>query len=150
MPHFGFWSWPQPFIGPLDKALAKIARIEGETPWVRKIDKAVWRGTVGFNPIGNLKLRPELLRVAMGQDWADVKTLKMEGPGQPPTNVIPIEYFCRYKYIVYTEVSSVRSAVRRDTRCFCGFSNLDMGKPRINEDSGVYACSLFVSTRGVL
>ncbi|OCL01750.1 hypothetical protein AOQ84DRAFT_306094 [Glonium stellatum] len=103
MPHFSFWSWPLPFIGTFDEALSKIANVERSTPWEQKIDKAVWRGTVWFNPIGNLNLRPELLRIAGGQEWADVKNLKWESGGKKAENAIGIEDFCRYKYIIYTE-----------------------------------------------
>jgi hypothetical protein len=104
MPHFSYWTWPAPFIGPIDEALAKIERVERETPWESKIDKAVWRGTSGFNPINNHNLRPNLIHLAAGKEWADVENFVVEGVNKPPTNVLSIEEFCRYKYIIYTEV----------------------------------------------
>ncbi|ESZ99550.1 DUF821 domain-containing protein [Sclerotinia borealis F-4128] len=61
MPHFSFWSWPISFIGSIDEALSKIERIEKNTTWIEKIDKAVWRGTGSFNTVGNKDLRPSLI-----------------------------------------------------------------------------------------
>ena len=104
MPHFSFWSWPLPFIGTLDQALAKINRVEKETPWEKKIDKVVWRGTAWFNSAGNTALRPNLLQVTKKKEWADVENLEWENNGQAAKNAIGIEDFCKYKYIIYTEV----------------------------------------------
>ena len=106
MPHFSFWSWPLEFIGTVNEALQKILVVERETPWEEKIDKAVWRGTAWFNSVGNTQLRPMLLERSKGKEWADVETLKWESGGEKAANAIPIEEFCRYKYIIYTEVTS--------------------------------------------
>jgi len=105
MPHFSFWSWPLSFIGTLDEALYKIEQIEIATPWGNKTDKAVWRGTAWFNNAGNTALRPNLLAASKGKDWADVHDLAWESNGEKAVNAIRIEDFCRYKYILYTEVS---------------------------------------------
>jgi hypothetical protein len=104
MPHFSFWSWPLPFIGTMDSALRKISDIEDSTPWEKKIDKVVWRGTAWFNSVGNTNLRPKLLEVTKGKDWANVEDLVWFNNGEKAKNSIPIEDFCKYKYIVYTEV----------------------------------------------
>jgi hypothetical protein len=101
MPHFSSWSWPVEYLGPLDEALDKIERIEKGAPWEKKIKKAVWRGTTWFSPDWNPGLRPNLVEVAGGKEWADVE---LWGQGQEQNNTIPIEEFCRYRYIVYTEV----------------------------------------------
>ncbi|QSZ32446.1 hypothetical protein DSL72_002020 [Monilinia vaccinii-corymbosi] len=61
MPHFSFWSWPISFIGTIDAALFKIERIEKNTQWTEKIDKAIWRGTGSFNSAGNNDSRPSLI-----------------------------------------------------------------------------------------
>lgn len=103
MPHFGFWSWPLPFIGTMDEALSKISKTEKETPWEKKIDKVVWRGTAWFNSIGNTALRPHLLAATKGKEWADVENLEWESNSKGANNSIKIEDFCRYKYIIYTE-----------------------------------------------
>lgn len=104
MPHFSYWSWPKPFIGTIDQALTNIARVEGETPWEKKIAKAVWRGTVWFNSVTNANLRPKLLQVTKGKQWADVEETKWQDSGMGASNSIAIHDFCRYKYILYTEV----------------------------------------------
>ena len=104
MPHFSFWSWPKPFIGTMDEALTKIERVEQETPWEKKSSKAVWRGTVWFNSIANLNLRPKLMQITKGKEWADVEEMKWENQGMTAKNAIAIEDFCKYKYIIYTEV----------------------------------------------
>ncbi len=106
MPHFSFWSWPLPFIGTMDEGLTKITRVEKETPWEKKIDKVVWRGTVWFNSISNTALRPHLLAATKGKDWADVASLEWESNSEGAKNSIRIEDFCKYKYIIYTEVGA--------------------------------------------
>jgi len=97
MPHFSSWSWPLRYIGPLDEALDKIGRIERSTPWEEKIDKAAWRGTAWFDPDWSIALRPQLVELAGGKEWADVELWDEE------SNTIAIEDFCRYKYIIYAE-----------------------------------------------
>lgn len=106
MPHFSFWSWPLPFIGTLDSALAKISAIENALSFSEKIDKVIWRGTGWFNSVGNNNLRPKLLEATKGKEWANVQTLKWGTNGETAQNSIAIEDFCRYKYIIYTEVCS--------------------------------------------
>jgi len=76
--------------------------------WRDKVDKVVWRGTVWFNNVGNTDLRPKLLKNTKGRDWADVETLKWVENGQGANNSLKIEEFCKYKYVVYTEVSEFR------------------------------------------
>ncbi|KAH8768815.1 glycosyl transferase family 90-domain-containing protein [Hyaloscypha finlandica] len=103
MPHFSFWAWPLPFIGTLDSALARISAVETSTPWSKKIDKVVWRGTTWFNSVGNTNLRPKLLQLTKGKEWADVEDLKWFNNGEKARNSLLIEDFCKYKYIIYTE-----------------------------------------------
>ena len=104
MPHFASWSWPLPFIGPMDEALFKIRQVE-KMKWDDKIDKVVWRGTAWFNNVGNTDLRPKLLSIARGKEWADVETLKWVDNGLAANHSLGIEEFCGYKYVIYTEVS---------------------------------------------
>ncbi|PMD24641.1 hypothetical protein NA56DRAFT_594946, partial [Hyaloscypha hepaticicola] len=103
MPHFSFWTWPLPFIGTLDSALSRISTVESSTPWSKKIDKVVWRGTAWFNSVGNTNLRPKLLEVTKGKEWADVEDLKWYSNAEKASNSLLIEDFCKYKYIIYTE-----------------------------------------------
>jgi hypothetical protein len=104
MPHFSFWSWPKPFIGTLDEVLDKIYDIESVMLWEEKISKVVWRGTAWYNSAGNTNLRPNLLQVTKGQAWADAEDLHWGQNAENATNIIKIEDFCKYKYIIYTEV----------------------------------------------
>jgi hypothetical protein len=102
MPHFSSRSWPLEYLGPLDQALTKIARIEKTIPFENKIDKAVWRGTAWFNPQWSMGLRPKLVEVAEEKEWADMEIWdKQKG------NTIPIEDVCKYKYIIYAEVQAL-------------------------------------------
>ncbi|KAL2263798.1 hypothetical protein VTK26DRAFT_5090 [Humicola hyalothermophila] len=122
MPHFSFWAWPLPFIGSMSRAARAISEIEAEYPpgtdaWRRhKIGKAVWRGTTWFNSVQSPQLRQKLVAAARGQPWADVQALEWNGKetglrgggaggrgGKDASNALPIEGFCRYKYVVHTE-----------------------------------------------
>lgn len=91
----------------MDQALDQISEIERQNPWEKKIDKAVWRGTAWFNSIGNTALRPNLLAKTKDQDWADVEDLKWETNAVRAKNAIGIADFCKYKYIIYTEVTDL-------------------------------------------
>lgn len=104
MPHFSFWSWPSsdPPLGTIDDILTRITNVEKEGPWVQKIDRAVWRGTPWFNPLGYPLLRQALLKAAKDKEWADVAALNRTASGAY-ANSLRIEDFCRYKYVVYTE-----------------------------------------------
>lgn len=98
-----------------------------------KIPKAVWRGTTWFNSVHNPRLRANLLAATKDQPWADVEALQWGGTAKSPTsssiggknkkkggngdgggeegggggrtasNALPIEDFCRYKYVLHTE-----------------------------------------------
>lgn len=95
----------------MDEALERIRLTEKAMPWERKIDKIVWRGTPWFNPIGNKNLRPGLLKVTKGKEWADVQSLQQISPNEQGGISMNIEEFCKYKYIAYTEVSNPKQAV---------------------------------------
>ncbi len=51
-----------------------------------------------------MNLRPKLLEVTKGQAWADVENLVWYESGAKSRNALKIEEFCKYKYIIYTEV----------------------------------------------
>lgn len=86
----------------MEEVLARIQKVEDKITWEKKIDKAVWRGTPWFNPVGRPTLRQDLLKAAKGKTWADIEAFNITTQGQR-TNAIAIEDFCKYKYIVYTE-----------------------------------------------
>lgn len=117
MPHFSFWAWDLPFVGSMARAAAAITALEqsydddGQADgggWRRKIPKAVWRGTTWFNSVQSPRMRQNLVLAARGKPWADVEALDWGGSGNGKnkngsSNVLPIEEFCRYKYVVHTE-----------------------------------------------
>lgn len=106
MPHYSSWSNPSPLVGPLDDAIERINIIEKQGSWREKIDKVVWRGTKYLNPSWGMSLRTMLVTVAGGRNWADV-----EFSGEGRNTSIPIEDFCKYRYIVYAEVCGISSSI---------------------------------------
>lgn len=107
MPHFSFWAWHLPFVGSMEQASSTIKDLEAEysgpNKWQDKISKAVWRGSAVFSSPHNPRLRQKLLKIAKGKEWADVEALKWVESGHSASNALPIEDFCRYKYVLYTE-----------------------------------------------
>jgi hypothetical protein len=97
MPLFTSFSWPTQHLGPLASLLARINIIESLYPsYAAKIDKVIWRGTPHFSPPGTPSLRHSLLAATKHKAWADVLPYNA-------STALPIEQFCRYKYVVYTE-----------------------------------------------
>lgn len=86
----------------MDDILTRTREVEKKISWEEKQDKAIWRGTPWFNPLGHPRLRQELLKVSKNKEWADIQALNISATGHP-TNSLPIEDFCMYKYVVYTE-----------------------------------------------
>ncbi|KAI1821384.1 glycosyl transferase family 90-domain-containing protein [Xylaria intraflava] len=108
IPHFSFYAWSVPFIGSLNRAAKAIKEIESIIPFNQKYPRAIWRGTTWFNNPRAGRLRQNLVRAFGGETappWADVEALDWDrGNGERnATNALPIEDFCRYKYLIYTE-----------------------------------------------
>lgn len=110
MPHFSFWAWKLPFIGSMSRAAAAIREIETEAhpTFASKIPRAVWRGTTWFSSIHNPRLRANLLAATKDKPWADVEALAWDGTRdargeRTASNSLPVEDFCRYKYVLHTE-----------------------------------------------
>lgn len=62
-----------------------------------------------FSPIGNKDLRKALVRLARGKEWADIEHVRDDARNATTGvvvegNKIPIEDFCKYKYVIYTDV----------------------------------------------
>lgn len=96
------------------RAAAAIASIEKGRGFASKIPKAVWRGTTWFNSVHNPRLRANLLAATKDKPWADVEALQWSGTTKGgesgvgggermASNSLPIEDFCRYKYVLHTE-----------------------------------------------
>ncbi|GAB1316267.1 Glycosyl transferase CAP10 domain-containing protein [Madurella fahalii] len=105
MPHFSFWAWNLPFIGSMGRAARAITALERayQGRWGDKIPRAVWRGTTWFNSVQSPRMRQNLVAAAKGKPWADVEALDWRGPDKNASNALPIEEFCRYKYVIHTE-----------------------------------------------
>ncbi|KAF3191611.1 hypothetical protein TWF788_006207 [Orbilia oligospora] len=102
VPHFGHWSWPVKYVGPLIEVLSQVSEIESTLPFEEKVDKLFWRGTPSFNPIQNQNLRGNLIGATEGKDWADTGQLEWTAL-EKAKNIVQIPEICRYKYIAYTE-----------------------------------------------
>ncbi|KAK4195914.1 glycosyl transferase family 90-domain-containing protein [Triangularia verruculosa] len=105
IPHFSFWSWPLPFIKSFYSATSKITTLESTLSFRSKIPKAVWRGTTWFNSVLSPHLRQKLLQTtASSPDIFDVQKLDWTGnKSRNATNALPIQDFCKYKYVIHTE-----------------------------------------------
>ncbi|KAJ6261799.1 hypothetical protein Dda_2598 [Drechslerella dactyloides] len=102
VPHFGHWSWPVKYVGPLHEAFDAVSAIEADLPFDSKTDKLFWRGTIYFNPIQNANLRANLITATSNKEWADIDSLQWTAL-EKSKNIIQIPEICRYKYIAYTE-----------------------------------------------
>lgn len=78
----------------------KLEIIENGLNWDTKTSKAVWRGSVHWNS----GLRGKLVEVAKGKAWSDVQQLDWKN------NALTMEEFCKYKYLIYTEVRDLHTA----------------------------------------
>lgn len=94
MPDYSFFSWPEPHIGAPHEVVEKIAAVERDVAWKDKKDAAVWRGTKHWNE----GLRGKLLETAKDRPWSDAQELDWG------KNSLKIEEFCKYKFLIYTEV----------------------------------------------
>jgi len=105
MPHFAFWTWRSPFLSSLPAAAGAISAVEGGLGWAAKDRRAVWRGTSWFSngAASNPRLRQSLVRLAGNQSWADVQSLAWTTNAAAAANGLPVEAFCRYRYVVHTE-----------------------------------------------
>jgi len=63
----------------------------------------VWRGTAWYNSVHSPRLRQNLIAATKGKAWADVAALDWHGQTDNATNALPVEGFCRYRYVVHTE-----------------------------------------------
>ncbi|KAM7199386.1 Glycosyl transferase family 90 domain containing protein [Naviculisporaceae sp. PSN 640] len=104
MPHFSHWAWDLPFVGSIPRASAAIDTLESTLPFDQKVPKAVWRGTTWYNSAQSPGLRQKLVAATKNQPWADVQALVWNASdNRIAANALPIEDFCRYKYIIHTE-----------------------------------------------
>ncbi|EME45546.1 hypothetical protein DOTSEDRAFT_71301 [Dothistroma septosporum NZE10] len=92
MPNYDFWfdhgsgSWRD----------ARRRAIQRDLPFSKKIPKIVWRGNTGFNSV-----RPALLELTAGKEWADMKNVDWTAETQ--VNRIHQDSYCNYSMTVNTE-----------------------------------------------
>ncbi|KAM7221305.1 AFG1-like ATPase domain containing protein [Rhypophila decipiens] len=104
MPHFSHWAWDLPFVGSIPRASSAIDTLESVLSFPSKIPKAVWRGTTWYNSVHSPGLRQKLVAASKNQPWADVQPLVWNATdAKQAANALPIEDFCKYKYIIHTE-----------------------------------------------
>ncbi|KAL9096838.1 MAG: hypothetical protein Q9165_000802 [Trypethelium subeluteriae] len=102
MPDFGYWSWDLDLNGSYEQIRREIAAIE--TDFREKKPLAVWRGAKSNN------VRTDLLNVAAGRTWSDVKEIAWPGMtwfrSESQGEFIRIADLCRYKFVIQTEGAS--------------------------------------------
>ncbi|KAI1389645.1 uncharacterized protein F4822DRAFT_207048 [Hypoxylon trugodes] len=101
IPHFSFYAWPIATVGSFPRASSAISVLESEISWSNKQPQAIWRGTTWFNHPRAGRLRQDLVASTKSQPWADIAPLVVHANGS--SNGLPIEDFCRYRYIIHTE-----------------------------------------------
>ncbi|KAF2399558.1 hypothetical protein EJ06DRAFT_511716 [Trichodelitschia bisporula] len=103
IPDFGYWSWPLDVVGEYSQVRREISYVEEMIGgWAGKVPKAVWRGAAITNP-----LRKELLRVAEGKEWSDVREVTWDSmtdisEGTRRQSLTMPEH-CQYEFVVHTE-----------------------------------------------
>lgn len=95
---------------------ASYAELRGRTAQresflVDKIPKAVWRGVVWTNEW----VRKPLVEATKGKEWADVEEVSWEKNAKD--NMIPIEDYCRYAFILHTEGRSWSGRLKHILNC---------------------------------
>ncbi|KAK5130302.1 hypothetical protein LTR08_002225 [Meristemomyces frigidus] len=106
IPDFNFWSAP-PAAGAFQEMQAKARN--HDSPIADKQQLVVWRGVDWTNP----EVRGALLDATVGQPWADVKTISWEDHA----DVLDLDEFCRYAYVVNTEGRSWSSRLTHLLNC---------------------------------
>lgn len=116
MPDFGYWSWPEVYVGPYREIRRRIAAVDnnnndnngitntnGEV--IRGVDfqhkkkQLLWRGSVATEP----ELRGKLLNATRGKSWASVHALDWADPDDLRAHLLPMEEHCRYMFLAHAE-----------------------------------------------
>lgn len=109
VPDFDFWSWGQSGGASYTEMRARAA--QRESFLVEKIPKAVWRGVVWTNEW----VRKPLMEQTRGKKWADVEEVSWSPDAAD--NMIPIEDYCRYAFILHTEGRSWSGRLKYMLNC---------------------------------
>jgi hypothetical protein len=99
----GYWTWLVPLIGEYTQVRKEIAM--KEPLWENKVPPVVLRGVVELNEI-----RRDLLKVAEGTRWNNVRGMNWASPGgaegatEDSKNIsLKIADRCYFQYLIYTE-----------------------------------------------
>jgi hypothetical protein len=84
---------------------------ERESFLVDKVPKAVWRGVVWTNEW----VRKPLMEATKDKKWADIEEVSWDEGAKD--NMIPIEDYCRYAFIVHTEGRSWSGRLKHMLNC---------------------------------
>ena len=106
IPDFNFWSWlgvSGDFAEYRDLAAQRDAFVADKVP------QAVWRGVTWTNP----SVRGPLIKVSKKKSWADVAEIDWKDG----KNMMPIEDFCRYAFVVHTEGRSWSGRLKYMLQC---------------------------------
>lgn len=98
MPDFGFWGWPSVGMNSYSELRALLE--EAEDDFLDKVPKAVWRGGLG---VAGADMRRKMLKLADGQNWADVRALDWKNETDIKEGLISMEDHCGYMFALMTE-----------------------------------------------
>jgi len=106
IPDFNFWAAP-PAAGSFHDMQAEARK--HDAPVGKKLPQAVWRGVAWTNP----DIRLALVNLTQNQPWADVKVIEWKDA----SNVMALDEFCRYAYLINTEGRSWSSRLTHILNC---------------------------------
>lgn len=102
MSDFGYWSWPIDLVGGYEQIRQEITSSMIDSNFAGKKKQVIWRGAKKTN-----NLRNDLLRVAKGQDWADVQAIEWSSASdvkaQDSQKALSMVDHCRYQFVLQTE-----------------------------------------------
>ncbi|KAK8197989.1 glycosyl transferase family 90-domain-containing protein [Phyllosticta capitalensis] len=107
VPDFDGWSYPDDAVGSYPQFRDEV--MEAEVPLDDKIPQLAWRGSLGVNG----GLRKALVEASENQTWSDVKSIDW----RTRNNVIPMQDFCKYKYVAHTEGNTWSGRLRYLHNC---------------------------------
>lgn len=100
MSDFGYWSWPLKVVGSYEQVRREIADMEIDFALKKK--QVVWRGALKTNTH-----RKELINVAKGKQWADIKAIEWSGnrlkSGSDVAKALSMPEHCQYQFVLQTE-----------------------------------------------
>ncbi|KXZ43697.1 hypothetical protein GPECTOR_82g231 [Gonium pectorale] len=121
-PDFQFYSWPEIGADPWPMLLQKVAQLGRELPFSQRDRRMIWRGSP-LAPVRNELLkrfgrRGDVADVAMIRGFKEFWPALRRNPDlNISTMITPLEDFCRYRYIIYTEGKSYSGRLKAHLIC---------------------------------